>query len=110
MTYAELVEESKKFKCLETRVDSPDILEIVVSQETLISLNRLLESYFGLPLKPAGQTPSREASAYSAPYGGIQKNQTLYYRDADAASHCALLWPWSDGKMITVKIAQVAKK
>lgn len=110
MTYAELVEETKKLKAWEKRVDSPDILEIVISQELMNSLTRLLENYFGIPFKPAQQAPSREASAYSAPYGGIQKNQTLYFRDAGTVSHCALLWPWSDGKLITVKIAQVVKR
>ena len=110
MNYAELIEEAKKLKYWEKRVDSPDILEFVISQEFLNSLTRLLENYFGVPFKPAQQAPSREASAYSAPYGGIQKNQTLYYREAENVSHCALLWPWSDGKLITVKIAQVAKR
>ena len=110
MTYPELVEETKKLKFWEKRVDSPDILEFVINQELLNPLTRLLENYFGVPFKPAQQAPSREASAYSAAYGGIQKNQTLYYRDADTVSHCALLWPWSDGKLISVKIAQVAKR
>lgn len=110
MTYPELIEEVKKIKLWERRVDSPNLLEFVITQELLNTLTLLLENYFGLPLKPAGQAPSREANAYSAAYGGIQKGQTLYYRDSGASSHCALLWPWSDGKWITVKVAQVPKK
>ena len=110
MTYAELVEETKKMKLWEKRIDSPDLLEVVVSREIAGDLSKTLENYFGPPFKSAEQSPSREANAYSAPYGGIQKSQTLYYRDEGVFSQCALLWPWSDGKLITVKIAQVVKR
>lgn len=110
MTYPEFIEEIKKVKFWEKRVDAPNLLEFVIEQEHLNTLTMLLQNYFGLPLKPAGHAPSREANAYSAAYGGIQKNQTLYYRDSSALTHCALLWPWSDGKWITVKLAQVPKK
>ena len=110
MTYPELLEEAKKLKFREKRVDSPALLELVISHDLMGDLGKVLENYFGPPLKPAHQAPSREANAYSAPYGGIQKNQTLYYRDAEAVSQCALLWPWSDGKLITVKIAEVVKR
>ncbi len=110
MTYPEFIEEIKKIKFWEKRVDSPNLLEFVVSQENLNALTPLLQNYFGLPLKPAGHAPSREANAYSAAYGGIQKSQTLYYVDSGASTHCALLWPWSDGKLITVKVVQVQKK
>ncbi len=110
MTYPELIEEIKKVKLLEKRVDSPGLLEVVINQEQLNALTLVLQGYFGPALKPAGQAPSREANAYSAAYGGIQKNQTLYYLDGGTVNHCALLWPWSDGKWITVKIAQVPKK
>ncbi|HLD50406.1 MAG TPA: hypothetical protein VJC08_04340 [bacterium] len=110
MIYSEFIEEIKKIKFLEKRVDSPNLLEFVINQEQLNTLTPMLQSYFGLPLKPAGQAPSREANTYSAAYGGIKKNQTLYYLDPGAVNHCALLWPWSDGKWITVKIAQVPKK
>ena len=110
MIYPEFVEEIKKINFWEKRIDSPNLLEFVISQESLDTLIPVLQDYFGLPLKPAGQAPSREANAYSAPYGGIQKSQTLYYKDSENTGYCTLLWPWSDGKLITVKIAQVPKK
>ncbi len=110
MTYPELLEEVKKIEFREKRAEMPGFLEFVVSKESLSPLTGTLEIFFGHPFKPANQSPSHEASTYSAPYGGIQKNQTLYYREADGATHCALLWPWSDGKLITVKIAVQAAK
>src|SRR5690348_2320796 len=110
MTYPEFVEETKKIQFWEKRVDSPNLQEFVISQENLKIFTPVLESYFGPPLKPAGQNPSREATAYSAPYGGIQKNQTLYFRDSGEFAHCVMLWPWSDGKLVTVKMTQVPKK
>ena len=39
-------------------------------------------------------------------YGGIQKQQTLYYKDRDGVADCAMIWPWNDGSRSTVKMAQ----
>ena len=104
MTFEELLREVKKIKCQEMRAHQENYLEVVVAKPELEAVTTVLQSYFSLPLKPAGEHPSKEANAYSEPYGGIQSNQTMYFRKNETASDLAFLWPWGSGTAITVKI------
>jgi hypothetical protein len=106
MTFSEFLEEVKKVKREEQRAEEAEYLEIVISREVLASLHAVLSSYFGPPLKPEGDSPSGEANRHAKPYGGIRKDQTMYFRRDGAVSECALLWPWGSGGRITVKIIQ----
>ena len=106
MTFTELLAEVPKLKCEEQRAQAADYLEVVVAPETLVSLHKILATYFGLPLKPEGHSPSGEARRYAEPYGGIRKDQTMYFRQDGDFSQCALLWPWGSGTRVTVKIIQ----
>lgn len=104
MIFAELLTQVQKLKCEEQRVQTVDYLEVVMAKEGLESLHRVLEAYFGAPFKPEGHAPSREASQFAAPYGGIRKEQTMYFRQTGGVEECAFLWPWGSGTRITVKL------
>jgi hypothetical protein len=65
-----------------------------------------LNAFFGLPLKPANQNPSGDAKKVTKDVGGIRKEQTLYYMKKDSLQYWALLWPWSNGTSVTLRLFQ----
>ena len=106
MNFTELVGLLKEIPCDEMRKDSEGYYEFVISCQNLDRLYPILESYFGAPFKKPGASPSQKAKDVSKRYGGIQKQQTLYYVERDGLLHCAMIWPWGDGTRATVKMAQ----
>ncbi|HTL49011.1 MAG TPA: hypothetical protein VL688_13200 [Verrucomicrobiae bacterium] len=97
-----------KFKAIpsqELRSATEHFVEAVYNKDVLKkSVIPLIEKSFGAPLKPAGAAPSSEASLRAAAYGGIRKDQTLYYRTGEGPLNTIMFWPWSDGQTFTVKI------
>jgi hypothetical protein len=111
MTFQELVQEVKRLRFEETRGEAENYLEFVVDAASVGPLQRVLDAHFGPAFKPAGKNPSKEAKKFSEKHGGIESNQVMYYVERDSISHCALLWPWGNGKSMTVKLAEgVVKK
>jgi hypothetical protein len=106
MTFQELVSEIKRLRFEETRSDTEGYLEIVVDAASVAPLQKVLDSHFGSPFKPAGTNPSKEAKKVAEKHGGIMSNQVLYYVELENLSHCAMLWPWGNGKSITLKLAE----
>jgi hypothetical protein len=106
MTFEEMLDAVRKLEAEEIRHDRSDYLEIVIPMPEAQKAAILLESFFGPPFKPPGQNPSKLASERSDRYGGVLKNQTLYWIETDARASCAMLWPWNDKNRVTVKIAQ----
>lgn len=104
MTFEELVSQIKDLKIEEMRENQEDYLEVVVTEENLNSATTCLKTYFGEPFKPQGEAPSEEANRFSGAYGGVQRGQTLYLHNKDKGPELALLWPWSSGTPITIKI------
>jgi hypothetical protein len=106
MTFQDFLTEIKTLRIEELRAQREEYFEAVISKADLNSLHKILTAYFGPPLKPEGQGPSGEANRRAEPYGGIRKDQTMYFRQDGDHSECALLWPWGNGIRITVKIIQ----
>lgn len=90
----------------EIRKDGPGYVEFVMGVKDLRQLYPLLEDFFGPPFKPAGVVPSKEAQKRTVPYGGIEQQQVLYYKEEGGVSSCAMIWPWRDDVRATVKMAQ----
>ncbi|MFH0985139.1 MAG: hypothetical protein V1882_06340 [Candidatus Omnitrophota bacterium] len=106
MKFQDFLTEMQTLKVEESRAHSEDYFEAVVSKEGLASLHKVLTDYFGPPLKPEGQFPCGKANQHAKPYGGIRKEQTMYFRqDADYAEY-AFLWPWGNGVRVTIKVIQ----
>lgn len=110
ITFGELLQQIKKVHLEEKRTDLPEWLEVVVDKGHLEEMRPILENYFGPPLKPAGQAPSREARKIVEGLGGVRPNQTLYHAEKNGAAYLAMFWPWEDGILTTVKIGQEGKK
>ena len=105
-TLDELMRKAKKISHEQTRRESEDYLEMVMYQHSSQQLEQLLQSYFGRALKGAGQDVEEPAEAIANRYGGISKEQALYHAQRDSMSQTAMVWPWQDGKRMTVKIIQ----
>lgn len=110
MTFLELQQAFGQVTCEERREQTEAYLEVVVSRKDMPDAAAVLQSYFGPPLKPEGQKPSREVSLLADPYGGIRGNQTLYAVQGEEGQAMALLWPWSGGDLITIKVVLDAGK
>ena len=104
MNFETLVEEVKRVPCQEMRRQESHYLEVVFSVAGLQTLAPVLESYFGPPMKPAGKAPSGDAKRYSEPYGGIRKEQTMYFHQEAGQAAAAMLWPWNCGTTVTLKM------
>jgi hypothetical protein len=107
MTFSAFLEEVKKLKLDEQRAQTAEYLEAVIARDALGPLVELLTSRFGPPLKPEGCLPSGDANRRAKMYGGIRKNQTMYFRQDGDFCECVFLWPWEGGARVTVKIIQV---
>jgi len=106
MTFEDLLSEIKKIKWEEIREQTDNYLEVVVGNADLDPLKSVLQSYFGTPIKPEGKWPSWNASRQSKSFGGVRRNQTMYFQKSEQGSEIALLWPWGCGTVMTVKIAR----
>lgn len=106
MNFGELTHDLKSVPFDERRKEYEGYFEFVLSAKDLLHLYPVLEKYFGVPFKPAGIAPSDKAHDYAKSYGGIRKQQTLYYKERAGTSSCAMIWPWNDGSRATVKVAQ----
>ncbi len=104
MTFPEFLKELKKLEVVERRVDTESLVEFVLETRCQLQLKNYLESFFGPAFKPAGAAPTKDAQEYAAPLGGVRSNQTLYRTQQDHILCCAMIWPWGDGMMMTVKI------
>ena len=105
-TIDEIMRKAKKIDHEQTRRESEDYLEMVMFSHSIKDLGRLFDGYFGPALKRSGEDPQEEAEQLTNRYGGIARDQILYHTTRDNARHLAMVWPWADGKRITVKIIQ----
>ena len=106
VSFEELVEQLQQVPFDEVRRKYEGYLEFVLPSHHLTLLYPVFEKYFGVPFKPAGISPTREAEDRAKRYGGIRTQQTLYFIQRGGLAHCAMIWPWADGSRVTVKVAQ----
>ncbi|MDD4202449.1 MAG: hypothetical protein PHQ52_03190 [Candidatus Omnitrophica bacterium] len=91
----------------EVRIADADFIEAVILVVEYDHWKKQLKSFLGGPLKDSGIKPSQEHNAITTPYGGINENQTLFAGEREGRSIIAMLWPWQDGKHITLKLKEV---
>ena len=106
MTFQDFLIQIQTIRIEESRAQTEKYFEAVISKANLDPLHKILTAYFGPPLKPEGCSPSGEANRRAKPYGGIRKDQTMYFRRDGDHCECALLWPWGSGARITIKVSQ----
>ncbi len=105
-TIEEVMRRTRKIQHEQTRRESEDYLELVMFRDSWNDVLSLFEGYFGPALKRAGESADEEAETITNRHGGIAQDQVLYHAARDNAQHIAMIWPWADGKRMTVKILQ----
>ena len=106
MQFAELRKELNNIVFITVREESEDYFEAVISKGELAYFCLRLEKFFGPRVWPSKDKLSEEVEKFLDEFGGIMSNQTLYFRKQDNETAFAMLWPWSDGTRITVKIGR----
>ena len=102
----EVMRRTKGIAHEQTRRESEDYLELVMFRSSLEEVHRIFENYFGPPLKPFGAEVTAEAQEFAQSYGGVETDQALYYTERETEPSLGMIWPWQDGKRLTVKIVQ----
>ncbi len=104
MDFKELHQEIKsKITACEWRFELPDFFEFVIAFADLSALNKILEGYFGPPVDLSQPLDDLVKTATDK-WGGVRRNQHLYFRAGKPQNEIAFLWPWCDGSRVSVKI------
>jgi hypothetical protein len=90
-----------------TRVDTGDYFEAVVNKDSLDKVVQVLESLLGKAVWPSQNKPPKEAGKVVGNFGGLRKDQTLFFLNENGVSLFAMLWPWQNGEEITIKIVKI---
>lgn len=104
--FLEIVQLIKDNPIEETRAFRQNYFECVVSRDHLRSTLKVLDDFFGAPIKDAESKPTDESNRFSALDGGVRQGQTLYLKLQEDVFFCALIWPWNDGIHTTIKFAR----
>jgi hypothetical protein len=106
MGFHELKTELSKFVFEETRTDSGEYFEAVITKNELTKLTPVLVQFLGQPVSSLVEALLPQEQAMVKELGGIMSGQTLYwFRDAKEV-YFAMLWPWSGGSLITIRIGK----
>ncbi len=82
----------------EKRKDSPQLLEIIIRNDSLDDLIRISEQYISPVMKPTSKV-----KRFLNHYGGIRKGQTVFFQEDEKTVTAGLIWPWSAGGFFTIK-------
>lgn len=88
------------------RADNKDYFEAVILKDKLAGVIEKIEAAFGsqkLPLDKELPLPARQAIDN---LGGIRGNQTLHVFNNENNVILIMLWPWGDGRRVTLKMSQ----
>ena len=109
MNVKEILEKCAHLNVNEQRSLEDDYLEPVILKNDLNAWDAILKEILGPQAKPAGMEPTQEHLSLTKKLGSINSNQILYKHDFTDKLMIAMLWPWSDGEYITLKIVSQKK-
>lgn len=80
--------------------DSRSLYQITVIGQNIDGMEKLLSTFFGDAVKPAGKgLPRKQRKSSVVKYlGGIQKDQSLFSVDLKTGTFYGALWPWRRNK------------
>ncbi len=100
----QILEQLLQLEISEKRTTSEGYFEAVLISRDLSKWFESLAQHLGPAFKPTGEAPAQAAKEVAAPYGGIRKDQTLFYKTFEDFSLAAMFWPWGNGESITLKM------
>jgi len=105
LDFNQLKNQVKKVDLVMLRSDDADYFEGVFSTERTTVLTEILNEFFGAPIWPSQKSLSVKVQEVIGGAGGIMEGQTLYFSDGEDKTVFAMIWPWRNGKLSTLKIA-----
>ena len=106
MRYEELRQELKNISFVTVREESNVYFEAVIPNSELSKIATKLDTFFGPRIWPSENKLPEEVQSSIKEFGGIMPGQILYFSKQDTEVIFVMLWPWSNGTHITVKVAQ----
>jgi len=82
----------------------PDYVELVFYARDTAEWMTLLTGIFGKAVKPKWQKPTGRDRKCTKKFGGIRPNQTLFIKDFNNYTVLAMIWPWKDKTLSSLKI------
>jgi len=90
----------------EKNIFSEHYVEGVFLQEDSKEWEEILSDILGPAIKRAGEKATESFLDLTIKYGGIQDDQTLFYKKFKENSIIAMIWPWKDNNQATLKIVR----
>jgi hypothetical protein len=106
MNFNQFKSEVKKINFDSIRQENDNYFEAVILKKDLEELARILDNLLGKPLLVTEKELSAKIQDIIGAYGGLRKDQALYFLEQDSLSIFSMLWPWSDGYHVTLKSGQ----
>ena len=106
MRFEELRKELKNVEFVTVREESSIYFEAVIPNSELSKVALKLDKFFGPRIWPSENKLSEEVQSSISEFGGIMAGQVLYFSKQDDEIIFVMLWPWSNGTHITVKVAK----
>ena len=107
MMIDEILLQAKNLPVYERRSMSAEYCELVFFSADLNAWYDILLISLGEPRKPPGREPTKSDMDLTHQTGGIRINQTLFEKKVGGQTIIAKIWPWDDGKHMTLKMAML---
>ncbi len=104
MNFTQLIADVKSLDFEEKRVQDTAYFEGVLAAQQRPDLERVLSQHLGVVV-----AQPKLYKRYTAKYGGISKSQLLFFGEEGEHAIAAMLWPWRNGKSMTLKISQTKR-
>lgn len=88
----------------EKRYDSDEYCELVFFLKDQSAWVEKISETLGSPHKPLGVNPSSIQQQLTEQYGGIRKDQTLFFKEFKNGKVIAMFWPWQDKSHVTLRM------
>lgn len=88
------------------RADTKDYFEAVILKDNLAGIIQNIEAAFGTQKLPLDKELPPQVQEAVNKLGGIRGNQTLNVFNNGNNIILIMLWPWGDGKRVTLKMSR----
>ncbi|MFH1752682.1 MAG: hypothetical protein ABH875_00705 [Candidatus Omnitrophota bacterium] len=101
----DIINKIKTLEIHEERSIADEYCEVVFKNCDVAKWTGMLAELLGQPVKPVGKKPTPEDLKATKDFSGIYVNQTLYKKEIGGVTVIAMLWPWGNGELTTLKLA-----
>jgi len=99
-----ILEECDHLEIKRKKKVTPEYVELVFFTRDTAQWMKFLSGIFGKAVKPTWHKPVGRDRKFTKKFGGIRPNQTLFMKDFSTYTVLAMIWPWKDKTLSTLKI------